>query len=255
MARARNIKPGFFKNEQLADLPFEYRILFQGLWCEADRDGRLEDRPKRIKAEVFPYDAVDVDTGLNALQAAGFIVRYDAGGRRCIEVLNFAKHQNPHKKEAASSLPARVAEIPVPVREIPGRAGLIPDSLNLIPDSLIEDCPTPGSRPPTPRKRTAKPEGVTLNGWLEGLEGDAVPSDDPIFAWAAKQAIPADWLGYAWAAFEDRYLDKDKTYTDWRAAFRDHVKRGWLDIWRADQRNGGFVLTTVGEQWRREVSA
>jgi len=29
--RARNLKPGFFKNEELADLPFEARLLFAGL--------------------------------------------------------------------------------------------------------------------------------------------------------------------------------------------------------------------------------
>ena len=55
MARARNIKPGFFKNEFLADLPFETRLLFIGLWTLADREGRLEDRPRKIKMELFAY--------------------------------------------------------------------------------------------------------------------------------------------------------------------------------------------------------
>ena len=140
MSRSRNIKPGFFKNEALADLPFEYRILFQGLWCEADRDGRLEDRPKRLKAELFPYDSVDVNAGLDALAKAGFIARYEVTGGRYIEVLNFAKHQNPHKKETPSTIPAwdrtaQAREIPGQAPEIPEPARLIPDSLLLIPDS------------------------------------------------------------------------------------------------------------------------
>ena len=50
--RARNLKPGFFQNEYLADLPPLARILFCGLWCSADRNGRLEYRPKKIKAEI-----------------------------------------------------------------------------------------------------------------------------------------------------------------------------------------------------------
>ena len=54
MARARNIKPGFFKNELLAEMPPETRLLFMGLWCLADREGRFEDRPKKIKMELFP---------------------------------------------------------------------------------------------------------------------------------------------------------------------------------------------------------
>jgi len=61
MARARNIKPGFFMDDVLAEIEPLGRILFAGLWCIADREGRLEDRPKRIKAEVLPYDECDMD--------------------------------------------------------------------------------------------------------------------------------------------------------------------------------------------------
>lgn len=106
MARARNIKPSFFTNEDLVELPFEDRLLFIGLWTLADREGRLEDRPKRIKMAVFPADNVDVDSSLARLAKAGFIARYEARGISCIQVLNFAKHQNPHVREAASELPS-----------------------------------------------------------------------------------------------------------------------------------------------------
>lgn len=106
MARIRTIKPEFFKNEELAELPFEYRLLFEGLWCLADRRGRLEDRPKRIKADVFPYDNVDVDTGLDALQARGFIERYEHENVRYLQVKNFEKHQNCNVKESDSTIPA-----------------------------------------------------------------------------------------------------------------------------------------------------
>ena len=41
MARARNIKPGFFRNADLAELTFEARLLFIGLWTLADSEGRL----------------------------------------------------------------------------------------------------------------------------------------------------------------------------------------------------------------------
>src|SRR5262245_30051913 len=62
LARIRSIKPGFFRNEDLAAFPFQHRLLFAGLWLLADREGRLEDRPKRIHADLFPYDpALDVE--------------------------------------------------------------------------------------------------------------------------------------------------------------------------------------------------
>ena len=104
--RSRNIKPGFFKNDTLAELDFAGRLLFIGLWGIADREGRLEDRPKKIKAEVFPYDEVNVDAFLGELARLGFILRYEVDGERYIQIVHFDKHQNPHPREAPSNIPA-----------------------------------------------------------------------------------------------------------------------------------------------------
>ena len=141
MARARNLKPGFFKNEDLAECSPLARILFAGLWCLADRAGRLEDRPKRIRAEVLPYDDGSVDYMLNELHRRGFIQRYQVGDERFIQVLNFAKHQNPHCREPESTIPApdahNTSTVPAPDEHRTGPADsllLIPDSLNLIPE-------------------------------------------------------------------------------------------------------------------------
>lgn len=107
MARARNIKPGIFKNEILGSADPIYTLLFQGLWTLADREGRLEDRPLRIKGELFPYrDGIDVDDALGWLHDNGFIIRYQAEGGRYVAVLNFLKHQKPHKHEQKSDIPA-----------------------------------------------------------------------------------------------------------------------------------------------------
>ena len=104
--RARNIKPGFFTNDDLGSMNAYARLLFIGLWCLADREGRLQDRPRRIKVEVFPYEDVDVVDLLVQLAAAGFILRYVADGGACIQIVNFLKHQAPHYRETASVLPA-----------------------------------------------------------------------------------------------------------------------------------------------------
>lgn len=107
MARARNIKPGFFKNEILGAADPLYMILFEGLWVLADREGRLENRPLRIKAEVFPYrDGLKVADMLNWLDGNGFITQYEVNGIKYIQVLNFTKHQNPHKNETESEIPS-----------------------------------------------------------------------------------------------------------------------------------------------------
>jgi hypothetical protein len=103
--RARYLKPGFFRNETLADMSFAHRLLFAGLWTLADRLGRLEDRPKRIKPDVFPYDTVDVHALLGDLAEAGLIVRYVIDGNRYIEIPTFLKHQRPHPHEPPSTIP------------------------------------------------------------------------------------------------------------------------------------------------------
>ncbi len=105
MARQRIIKPTIYGNEEIAQLPFEGRWLFTGLWTMADCDGRLEDRPMRIKAHVFPHDQVDVSPLLTRLEEVGFIIRYQVDGVKCIQINNFRKHQKPHPKEERSSLP------------------------------------------------------------------------------------------------------------------------------------------------------
>lgn len=123
--RARNIKPGFFKNEILAELPFETRLLFVGLWMVADREGRFEDRPRRIAADVFPYDReLDIETGLTALEERGFIKRYAVAGLRLGLILNFKKHQSPHHTERASVFPPpAVADDGTTVRPLLARCG------------------------------------------------------------------------------------------------------------------------------------
>lgn len=105
MARARNIKPSFFTNDELVELEPIYRLLFIGLWVLSDREGRLENRPKKIKMELFPADNVDIESGLSALQKTGFISLYNCYETNVIQINNFAKHQAPHGLEKDSDLP------------------------------------------------------------------------------------------------------------------------------------------------------
>lgn len=105
MARIRTIKPQFFTNEDLAELSYGDRLLFVGLWTAADKGGRLEDRPKRLKAALFPYDDFDVDEGLGRLANAKFIERYDGNRQRLIQIRTWDKHQRPHHTEPESEYP------------------------------------------------------------------------------------------------------------------------------------------------------
>jgi hypothetical protein len=113
MARIRGVKPDFFKDEDLACLPYEARLFFEGLWCHADRAGRLEYRPRYLKAEIFPYDNVDVVKLLHLLSDPKiperphkvFIRFYQVDDKKYIDIPEFLKHQVPHSTEKKSVLP------------------------------------------------------------------------------------------------------------------------------------------------------
>ena len=142
--RSRNIKPGIFKNELLGVEDPILTIVFMGLWCAADRNGVLEDRPLRLRAEILPYKTdVDFNALLTVLSRLEFIHRYEVDKNKYIQVINFKKHQRPHHTEKGSGLPeytvnsngCDLTEVsPLDHRKNPPDS-LIPDSL--IPDSLI----------------------------------------------------------------------------------------------------------------------
>lgn len=105
MARIRSIKPEFFLNDQLAPLPFQWRLLFIGLWTQADRNGRLEDRPLKLKAALFPNDDLDVNDGLCCLANEKLITRYERDGVRYVAIPTWSKHQQPHVREKDGIIP------------------------------------------------------------------------------------------------------------------------------------------------------
>lgn len=106
MARIRYINPEFFTDDRLAELPPLYRIFFAGMWCYADREGRLDDKPKQLKVKILPYDNVDIDIVLKSLEDTRLINRYQVDNCKYIQIINFLKYQRPHHTEKPSSIPS-----------------------------------------------------------------------------------------------------------------------------------------------------
>lgn len=161
MARSRNIKPGFFQNEQLGELEPIARLAFIGMWTVADFKGCLEFRPKRLKIQLLPYDDCDLEKIAINLDKSGLIRLYSIQGNRFIKILKFEEHQNPHKNERDSG--SEIPDYDENYREInelqkvdnnreqdgTNRA----DSLLLIPDSLLLN---PETLKPIPDKTNVK---------------------------------------------------------------------------------------------------
>lgn len=164
--RTRNLKPGFFDNETLGSGNPLIQLLFAGLWLIADRDGRLEDRPLRIKAKIFPFRSVDADKLLAELASlrdsdgTPFITRYESSGRKVIAVVKFREHQHPHPKEISLGF------------EPPG-----PEAANSNGSAANNGgtagpiCPSPTSLTPSPTSLTPSPDSGARGKRSESAEG------------------------------------------------------------------------------------
>jgi hypothetical protein len=197
------------------------RILFIGLWIEADRRGILEDRPKTIKVKVLPADSCDVDAMLNDLRDRGFIERYVVNGVRCIKVTNFEKHQNPHVNEKNNDLPD------VPSIEAPDRSHAstvqTPDDFASDPaDSLLLN-PDPLLRTPETRKDT------------DAGSDDEKPEPKP-----RRSAYSEDFEAF-WSDYPKGHGIKSEAFAEWRR----------LDDEQRRQARDALPAFRSGERWQR----
>jgi hypothetical protein len=216
--RSRTVKPGFFRNESVGECDPFARLLFVGMLCAADCEGRLEDRPKKIRAEILPYDDVDGEVMLGQLHAAGLIVRYEVDGRKLIQIPKFKDHQNPHPREQASTLPPP-ANMPGREKVMPSRGKARPGREKVMPGpsafSVSSAFSEPSALPPPedigrasarPRSRTESAEGFKAFWKLFPLKVKKIRAEklwnklapdvglvDIILAAVKRQKLSTDW--------------------------------------------------------------
>lgn len=246
MARSRNIKPGFFTNDDLVELPFETRLLFIGLWTIADRAGRLLDRPKKIKMDIFPGDNVDCEECLVELAASGFILRYEDNGIKAIQIMNWDKHQNPHVKETQSRISEphghQTGKVLAP--KTPGRAGLIPDSGFQIPNSGSPST----SQAPTAEfchndfekawsaypKRPGASRVDSLKAWSTSIKGGAAADEIHVGVLRYAAYVSANKI-------EPKFIKQPASFF----GPGEHYKSDWSDKTGASKQNSKFHLAGV----------
>lgn len=195
MARARLLKPGFFTNADLCSLPPLHRLLFAGLWCLADKIGRLKDKPRELKVKVLPYDDCAVDLMLADLAALGFLVRYSVRGEAYILIPKFTEHQHPHHREPDSTIPDPPEAQPVEALGQPeAQPGLARGST---PDQPLTSLTVTGSgEGPSPAagQKSPTPASDWLAWFSEQRAAVHLPSDAPMspdFEYWHRDAIKA----------------------------------------------------------------
>lgn len=108
MARIRTIKPEFFSSEDITSISPLSRLFYVSLWCESDREGRLEWKPGTFKLRYFPADNCDISAMTSELVNRGLIVLYTIDDRTFAEIPTFKEHQVINNRESESTILPRV---------------------------------------------------------------------------------------------------------------------------------------------------
>lgn len=236
MSRTRLIKPALFENELLGQMDGDTVLTFIGLWCIADREGRLEDRPLRLKAKLFPYRQVSIENALSQLASGGFLIRYQVNGEPFVQIVNFEKHQHPHHKEQSSEIP------PAPENLLTkeGRStDIAPTKESCCPSFSLNQIPSPDSL----NLKPSSPDGEQEVGIAHAIESNASkprkakpsPESDPDFAafWEAypvkiaKSEAFIEWQKAKLPAMDD-ILGAIEAQKEWRAsAAKGEFRADW----------------------------
>jgi hypothetical protein len=215
MARIRTVKPEFFTSEDIVSLSAFARLLYIALWCEADRQGRMEWKPRTFKIRYFPADDVDINALCGEIISRGLVVLYGDG---LAYIPQFAKHQHINPRETTSSLPN-------------------PDASARVNNASARDSDAQGGREGKGR------EGVDSASKTRAtrLPADWQPTPDEL-RWAI-DARPDIDVSREVERFRDHWIakaGKDGCKLDWTATWRNWVRGAFAP------RQGGSAQTITG---------
>lgn len=192
MARARFIRPEFFTDEKIGELPFGARLLFQCIWIHSDLRGVFEHSAKFLRTQAFPYDegvtSAQVVEWMGLLEAAGMIARFEARGKTWGHVVHWKDHQRISGREVEIDEKMKPeARRPIPPcspQTVPGDTLDAPraPSLSLSLSPALSPAPTTSPSPSPAREdspttaTTAQPR--TLGGVKAGDVRKAIDNRD-----------------------------------------------------------------------------
>jgi len=194
----RMITSEIFFNEKVGSLPAGGRLLFIGIFSNADDDGRLKASPKFLKARIFPYDddisSDDVQSWRDQCRDIGLIRVYNKDGKEYLDVPGWLEHQSIRKdRYKESTIPAygnqsSPTEQPLgehsETKEQPdgnqvattglrsigeGRLGEVSLEREIPKVSLVAPSTTPGTKNP-PKTTRQKPKQAEAGTFLDLVE-------------------------------------------------------------------------------------
>lgn len=199
MARIRTIKPAFWTDEDLSELPEATLILAASLLNYADDEGFFNANPKLIKAECCPLrePSVSIQDSLNTLAKMGWLrLGNGASGKRYGHITNFTEHQRINRPTES-----KIKELDI-VWE-----GSTTAQPQLSEDSLLEG---------KGKERKGK-DGENKNDEPKPAKPKTRKSNNPTYlADSYTRVLPDEW----------RDFGRTRGWTDWQ------INEVWEDFWR-----------------------
>lgn len=218
MARIRTIKPEFWTDERVGECSVSARLLLIASLNFADDYGGLERSSKQLKAQAFPYDAIDCEPLVLELVRYGLFIEYEVADRKYLHIKGFNKHQKVENR----------AKPRIPLYEESLKCHRIP----------TEDSPSPHREPPDNK--------LSLREGIKEGNGSRKGSEDPTAHRTAPIATPLEFLDFK-LSYPSRSGDQG-----WRKALRAaraRIEEGysWTEILEGAKRYAAYIRSTGNE--------
>lgn len=238
MSRIRSVHPGIWTDVEFVSLSPFARLLFIGIWTEADDQGAFVWSPLQLKMRVLPADNIDAAELLSELTEAGRILPFEVGGKRYGAVRNFTKFQRPKKPNAVHPMTAEATafasdggELPPPSdadgSQMAGvKAGEVPNQFPTGGENLpqmedgggrMEEEPVGSSARKGARSQKRSSKTAILDDWVPDQFGDGTDCRRIIDGW------PPGELETQIERFVAHHQAKGNRYESWQAAWKTWV--------------------------------
>lgn len=181
-----------------------------------------------------------------AMVSVGWLVSDECG----LTVAHFDRHNGETAKQRGLTA-KRVAKHKDKTND-KGNAASVSDALPREEKSRVKNPHTP---------KGAKSNPITFKTFLENCiaAGEKpISAYKPVFDYAEKINLPAEFLEICWTEFKRRYgsggTSEGKRYRDWRSVFRKAVESNWFKIWWLNPGSNQYELTTAGRTAERATA-
>lgn len=226
MARIRTIKPSFWTDEHLSELPIEAHLLAAALLNHADDEGYFNANPKLVKAACCPLreDSVSVHECLIRLEEVGYIrLGSGADGKSYGQIANFNEHQRINRPTESK----------------------IKELVDFTESSVRAQCALNDDSPPEGNGREGNKESMTTpNGVVADSKAVSMCPHQKIID-LYHQHLPMcpivrDWTDTRRRMLQTRWKEKkERQSLDWWEAFFMYVAKSDFLTGKLPGRNGG----------------